>query len=156
MYKTQKAFTMIELVFVIVVIGILSAIALPKFAANRSDAEIAKAKSVVSAVRLGISTSRQKLILSGVFTPVTTLSAVGGEDVDIFDAINDDPANPVLEYPIKSCKNANAQGCWITDVATRTIYTYRMPISGTVDFVLTNSKFVCSDPDDSNCRLITE
>ncbi len=34
---------MIELVFVIVVIGILSAIAIPKFAATRDDAIITKA-----------------------------------------------------------------------------------------------------------------
>ena len=154
MYKTQKAFTMLELVFVIVVIGILSAVALPKFAASRTDAEIAKAKSVVSAVRLGIATARQKLILSGTFDATTSLTAVAGNDIAIFNAINGDTNNSVLEYTIRSCKDDNSQGCWITEDLA--IYTYRMPISGTVDFVLTNSKFVCSDPDDSNCRLITE
>jgi len=35
----KKAFTMIELIFVIVIIGILAAIAIPKLAATRSDAE---------------------------------------------------------------------------------------------------------------------
>jgi len=34
----KKAFTMIELIFVIVIIGILSAIAVPKLAATRDDA----------------------------------------------------------------------------------------------------------------------
>ncbi len=37
----HKAFTMIELIFVIVIIGILSAVAIPKFAATRDDAKIA-------------------------------------------------------------------------------------------------------------------
>lgn len=40
----RKAFTMIELVFIIVVIGILAGVAIPKFAVTRDDAEIAKAK----------------------------------------------------------------------------------------------------------------
>ncbi len=38
MYQKRTAFTMIELIFVIVIIGILSAIAIPKFSATRDDA----------------------------------------------------------------------------------------------------------------------
>jgi len=35
----KNAFTMVELIFVIVIIGILAAVAIPKLAATRSDAE---------------------------------------------------------------------------------------------------------------------
>ena len=38
----KTAFTMIELIFVIVILGILAAVAIPKLAATRSDAEVSK------------------------------------------------------------------------------------------------------------------
>lgn len=44
----KKAFTMIELIFVIVILGILAAVAIPRLAATRDDAEIAKASANVS------------------------------------------------------------------------------------------------------------
>ena len=39
----KKAFTMIELIFVIVILGILAGVAIPRLAATREDAEIAAA-----------------------------------------------------------------------------------------------------------------
>jgi len=38
----KNAFTMIELIFVIVILGILASVAIPKLAATRSDAEVSK------------------------------------------------------------------------------------------------------------------
>ena len=37
----KKGFTMIELIFVIVILGILASVAIPRLAATREDAEIA-------------------------------------------------------------------------------------------------------------------
>lgn len=44
----RSGFTMIELIFVIVILGILASVAIPKLAATRDDAKISKAASEVA------------------------------------------------------------------------------------------------------------
>ena len=65
MKKFSSAFTMIELVFVIVVLGILAGIAVPRLAATREDAQIAKIRGDVAAVRSGISLRRAENLMKG-------------------------------------------------------------------------------------------
>lgn len=90
MFRTnKKAFTMIELVFVIVVLGILAAVAVPKFAATRTDAQISKGRAEISAIRSAIVTERQSRLIRGSSSFITRLdSGVGAntEDVKIFDS----------------------------------------------------------------------
>ena len=66
----KNGFTLVELVFVIVVIGILSAIAIPKFAATRDDAVVSKGRATVGALRSALATERQKRILKGDFSRI--------------------------------------------------------------------------------------
>jgi len=131
----RKAFSMVELVFVIVVIGILASVAIPKFAVTRDDAEITKAKATLASVRSSLATIKQKRILSGNFTPVTDLgdatNAFGGE---------------ILEYPVASCA---VQGCWQRVDATH--YKFHYPVTGTADFNLTNNRLICEN---NNCGLL--
>ena len=58
-YIMKKAFTMIELVFVIVVLGILASVAIPKFSATRDDATLARVKKQITAIRTSIENEKQ-------------------------------------------------------------------------------------------------
>lgn len=49
--KNKKAFTMLELVFILVILGILAAIAIPKISASRDDAKLVALKSDISTLK---------------------------------------------------------------------------------------------------------
>lgn len=61
----KRAFTIIELIFVIVLLGILATIAIPKFSESIKQADITKAKSKVAAIRSGLQVYKNKHILVG-------------------------------------------------------------------------------------------
>jgi len=117
---------MIELVFVIVVIGILSAIAIPKFAATRDDAVISKARTTVASVRSALSTERQKRILRGEFGDINA-STVGTN------------FSGLLEYAVKNCSGTHCGG-WSTSGST---YTFHGP-NGNAAFNLNNNRLDCN------------
>lgn len=61
----KSAFTMIELVFVIVILGILAGVAVPRLAVTRDDATIAKIRADVASIRSGIALERSKAMMEG-------------------------------------------------------------------------------------------
>jgi general secretion pathway protein G len=161
-YRNRKAFTMMELIFVIVVIGILSAIAIPKFAATRGDAEMAKAKATVGSVRSAVATERQKRILRGDFTVIGKLSSSTTAGAPVFDGLDGNTSRPALEYPPLSCATATSTSCWReTTTGTGTTaspskYTFNLPTSGSVVFNLANNRFECETPADQYCIELTQ
>ena len=61
----KKSFTLLELIFVIVVIGILAGIAIPRLFSGIPDAEKAKVKTDVATIRAAISSKYGKLVMEG-------------------------------------------------------------------------------------------
>ena len=61
----KNAFTMIELIFVIVVLGILAGVAIPRIAVTRDDSTVAKMRGDLAAIRSGISLKRGEMQLEG-------------------------------------------------------------------------------------------
>lgn len=65
MLKSKNGYTMLELVFVIVILGILASVAIPKFSVTREDALITKAKADIASIRSAIVTERQSRLIQG-------------------------------------------------------------------------------------------
>ena len=76
----KKAFTMIELIFVIVIIGILSAVAIPKLVASRDDATatvcITTARQLVQEIALYYT-------VNGKFTNISVMSNIPVDNTEI-------------------------------------------------------------------------
>nr|WP_321427669.1 prepilin-type N-terminal cleavage/methylation domain-containing protein [uncultured Campylobacter sp.] len=64
----KKGFTMIELIFVIVILGILASVAIPRLAGTREDAEISAA---VANLRTLLGDAASHYVLKGTFTGST-------------------------------------------------------------------------------------
>lgn len=153
MMKKRNAFTMIELVFAIVIIGILASIALPRLAATRDDADIAKGRSDVSAIRAAIVSERQTRLLQGNTAYINHLDHQGAASADgdiLFDN-NGVASQALLQYGIAS---GSRNGHWRKTAADT--YQYRI-LGNDVQFAYTQATgaFDCNH-NDANCRLLTD
>jgi len=126
---------MVELIFVIIIIGILSAIAVPRFQSTAEEAYISKAKSTIASARSALSMMRQKNILKSQTADINK-TAVG------------DNFTNLLKFPVSVCGAAKCNG-WST---SGTAFTFHGP-TGNVVYNLTSNKLECdkTTPTPNHC-----
>jgi MSHA pilin protein MshA len=100
--KSQQGFTLIELVMLIVIIGILSAVAVPRFMNLQTGARTAAEKGVAASVKGGIAVFRSNGLVVSTQAGAANACGPGGQ------------ANTtVLCYPI-TLDGLGAATCWIS------------------------------------------
>ena len=135
----KPSFSLLELIFVIVIIGILAGVAIPRMFSGVDDAKIAKVKSDVATIRSAIATRYGKNVMAG--DDNCPNLEINPNDNKLFEG--------VLSYPIK--KNGSVK--WDGNGTGYNV---------TIDNKVIRFKYLNS-PDDackfnciSNCNLIDE
>ncbi|MDA3909403.1 MAG: prepilin-type N-terminal cleavage/methylation domain-containing protein [Sulfurimonas sp.] len=144
MQKSKNAFTMIEMIFVIVILGILAAIAIPRFAATRTDAQIAKGRSDIASIRSAIVNERQTWLIRGVSTYIKT-----GTDTETINGAtrkkmdNGGLFGGVLMSPITN-SSTQIDGKWHSTAGSGTYYYQVSDTQFKFDYNATTGIFACS------------
>ncbi|MFT5171584.1 MAG: prepilin-type N-terminal cleavage/methylation domain-containing protein [Candidatus Marinamargulisbacteria bacterium] len=115
-FRSEKGFTMIELVVVLVLIGLIAAIAIPKYLDVTTNAKEKSLRGAISSVRGAIQMSYSKSVLDG--TPAYpslngTIFTEGSVPNDVYTPTNSvtlTAEDPITTFP--------ADGGWIYNETT--------------------------------------
>jgi len=156
----NKSFTLIELIFVIVIIGLLASYAAPKFMQTKESASASSALSIVSSVRTSIETKHGEWIIndnlddSDGYTPQGYPQKL--DDADLNKAgeylFEGNSTLPLLKKGVRSCLDND---CWYkksedTDKnLSDYIYKFNDDDYIQVEYNGSNGKFECVDSDGS-------
>jgi len=133
MRHSQSGFTLIELVMVIVILGILAAFALPRFADLTDQARLASIQGIAGAIKSAAGISRAQQLADGsaanasVTLDGTVITMVGGAptEADIDLAIQFDASGTSITQPVDGtfravagCEVVYTEGVGTTSVST--------------------------------------
>lgn len=142
--RIGQAFTLVELVIVIAIIGILAAIAIPRFIDIRSEAYVSQRDGIVGSVRSGILTVAAKNQVSGgagTFPP--NLEAVWNGIGTVGGVLSPALTNCVAATPCFELlmEGGYVDGNWQqTNAANPFTYTFTAPVgSGSKVYTYTNT-----------------
>jgi len=146
----KKAFTLIELIFVIVIIGVLATFALPKFKNLTSHAKSSGIKSLITSVQTSIDNIHGKWIINDnyVWDPdadgTSNLNTNGYPDT--LDSGKDESSlfKYILKIPVPSC-GSRTQGCWKEYDDNRYEYFYTPSKILKVDYNSSTGTMECTD-----------
>jgi type II secretory pathway pseudopilin PulG len=142
---------MLEMIMAILIIGILSSLVLPKFNQSKKTAQIAKVKSDIASIRMGIILDKNKRIMSGKsgFTDKLDNAKLKIENEELFN-------NNILNYPIYSVDSNNDNKTfswskiknnqyrlWLSFIKDELIYVDFIYIKGTGIFNCDKTKEYC-------------
>ena len=149
----KKAFTMIELIFVIVILGILASVAIPKMGSAKNNADISKGKTDVATIRSAILTERQSQLIKGNNSFIEKLSS----DNDILFTGDSDNDRTLLSYGIAS---GTTDGKWSKDNDT-TYQFHTNTLSIEFKYDKATGKFSCTRGDGTTdtqkiCRKLVD
>ena len=151
----KKAFSMIELIFVIIIIGILAAVAIPRLSATRDDAIIVKVRTDISNIRSAIANLHTKNLMKGdaSYPPELDDADANKSDEELFDG--NASIGQLLDYPIYS---KNADGHWMKIGDTN--YSVKiMDTNVSFNYYPSNGHFDCKNINSGNadnlCKKLT-
>jgi general secretion pathway protein G len=159
----KKAFTMVELVFVIVVLGILSSIAVSKMAVTRDDAMITNGRAQVAGIRNAITLMRNTNMLQALgakwparLDALNATEAKDGEALFGYDTNASNTAKKLLDYPVYA-KDTN--GHWKKVAANK--YAFKvMNVDVNFTYTASSGQFDCTQGTANNaqkyCKVLTE
>jgi len=147
----KSAFTMIEMVFIIVIIGILSFVAIPRINGSIEDANVVVGISTISSIRSAIASQRQRSLILGKLSYPAILDDAK-EDVSGEALFDGNKTIDILQYAIYSGLKS---GDWMKIDTYE--YQYHISKSKTVIFTYKPSSgiFDCPHSED-NCKILAE
>jgi type II secretory pathway pseudopilin PulG len=124
----RKSFSMLEILFSIVIISILISIAISKIFPISKDAYIVKTKSLISNIRIGIYNYQNLIDANNSYPTVLDNATFGQKDLKLFDII--------LDYPLIATDSIDMKKASFEKIDTNK---YKLYINNSsIDFIYNN------------------